>query len=330
MEYAVVRVVHNSNGYVKPSGGKLGRRTESSYARESGFGHEEWNFNKALLIDGRVHGYHYYNPAQAKREQPYTLFFVTYTNRCWHLVGAYRDAKYTAKGAPPSSSVNGKKLAHLRSLGTELGESWAELSDKQILMKLRDSESMRWSVRPQDIVVAPTEVAIPIGLKFDKEFRKNFHESSATLISSFDARRLMSLIGTQHPEDVITDLGGALTDPDLGGVEGTRKLVLHLKRERNRRLVEEKKAEVFRQTGRLACEVCTFDFSAFYGSHGQDFCEVHHLKRLADIEGRTVLTKLKDLAIVCSNCHRMLHKGTPMLTLQKLMAKIPKKTMALH
>jgi predicted HNH restriction endonuclease len=62
--------------------------------------------------------------------------------------------------------------------------------------------------------------------------------------------------------------------------------------------------------GRLRCEVpnCGFDFEATYGQIGKGFIEVHHVRPLSEVDGPTV-TRLEDLAIVCANCHAMIHRG---------------------
>jgi len=106
-------------------------------------------------------------------------------------------------------------------------------------------------------------------------------------------------------------------DRYLSGKEGNPRLVAHLRRERNSKLVKAKKAEVLKRTGRLSCEVCEFDFQQMYGSFGSEFCEVHHLKQLSKSDGE-VKTEMKDLAVVCSNCHRIIHRQNPMITLKKL------------
>lgn len=69
-----------------------------------------------------------------------------------------------------------------------------------------------------------------------------------------------------------------LPDIDLheSAVEGTPRLVAHLRRERSRKLVEAKKAAVLAAGIPLACEACGFDFSRMYGSWGKGFCEIHH------------------------------------------------------
>ncbi|GEM_PF-2166031 len=97
--------------------------------------------------------------------------------------------------------------------------------------------------------------------------------------------------------------------------EGREKLVTHLKRERSPRLVAAKKAAVLAADGKLVCEACTFTFEDKYGELGKNYCEVHHRKPLA--AGHTQQTSLSDLAILCSNCHRMIHRTDPMLSVEE-------------
>jgi predicted HNH restriction endonuclease len=104
---------------------------------------------------------------------------------------------------------------------------------------------------------------------------------------------------------------------DIVGVEGKAKLVTHLRRERNSKLVREKKKKVLKETGCLKCEVCSFDFRLFYGELGEGFAEAHHDVPLsASDQERT--TSLDDLKIVCSNCHRMLHSNVEVLSIAAL------------
>ncbi len=111
----------------------------------------------------------------------------------------------------------------------------------------------------------------------------------------------------------------ALPDIDLpaAGAEGATRLVSHLRRERNRALVDAKKTVTLKAKGRLCCEVCSFDFSATYGALGEGFCEVHHLVPLS-ASSEPVTTTLDDLAVLCSNCHRVIHRSTPMLSVAEL------------
>jgi len=99
--------------------------------------------------------------------------------------------------------------------------------------------------------------------------------------------------------------------------EGQLLTRLHLNRERNRELVERKRQQTLATTGRLACEVCSFDFAQVYGGLGKGFAECHHIVPLSELPG-TRMTPLTDLAIVCANCHRMLHRARPVLTILEL------------
>jgi 5-methylcytosine-specific restriction enzyme A len=88
---------------------------------------------------------------------------------------------------------------------------------------------------------------------------------------------------------------------------------LHRARERNRALIERKKAQVLALHGRLACEVCGFDFAAVYGPLGDGYIECHHAVALHESpEDRK--SRLEDVVLVCANCHRMIHRKRPWLT----------------
>jgi predicted HNH restriction endonuclease len=57
----------------------------------------------------------------------------------------------------------------------------------------------------------------------------------------------------------------------------------------------------------LTCRVCGFNFEKTYGQIGEGFIEVHHIEPLAN-SGEKAINPRKDLVVLCSNCHRMLHR----------------------
>jgi predicted HNH restriction endonuclease len=108
--------------------------------------------------------------------------------------------------------------------------------------------------------------------------------------------------------------------PDLVAVEGGKYLASHLARERSPKLVAAKKAAVLKKTGKLACEACGFVFTDKYGALGENFCEVHHRSGVPKKGKQEV--RLDDLAVLCSNCHRMIHRsGKPMLSVEAFSKK---------
>ena len=70
------------------------------------------------------------------------------------------------------------------------------------------------------------------------------------------------------------------------------------------------------------CAVCSFNFADVYGALGTNYIEVHHLKQLADSGEEYQIDPIKDLRPVCSNCHRMLHKERPPLSIEELQENI--------
>jgi 5-methylcytosine-specific restriction enzyme A len=96
---------------------------------------------------------------------------------------------------------------------------------------------------------------------------------------------------------------------DYSAPEGRLLLRRHLARERSPRLRRRKIESVLKNGGRLACEACGFDFAQQYGERGAGYIECHHVVPLHQAgEGNT---KLSDLALICANCHRMIHRRAP-------------------
>ncbi len=68
------------------------------------------------------------------------------------------------------------------------------------------------------------------------------------------------------------------------------------------------------------CAVCSFEFEKFYGSIGKEFIHVHHVVPLSEVRQEYSLDPVKDLIPVCPNCHAVLHRVRPALTVEQLKA----------
>jgi 5-methylcytosine-specific restriction protein A len=99
--------------------------------------------------------------------------------------------------------------------------------------------------------------------------------------------------------------------------EGRLLTRVHRTRERDRKIISKKKSAVLKSTGKLQCECCAFDFRAFYGDIGEGFVECHHKVPISTLSPGN-LTSLNDLALVCSNCHRMIHRQRPWLSIEQM------------
>ena len=113
-----------------------------------------------------------------------------------------------------------------------------------------------------------------------------------------------------------------LDDEETTFPEGRILYRLHRARERSRALLEKAKMTAVKDGGRLACQACGFDFATTYGSLGTGFIECHHLLPLSQLEGQKH-TRVTDLALVCANCHRMLHRHRPWLSRGELGTLLP-------
>jgi predicted HNH restriction endonuclease len=63
------------------------------------------------------------------------------------------------------------------------------------------------------------------------------------------------------------------------------------------------------------------EYGGAYGARGEGFIECHHTKPVESL-GDDTPTKLSDLALLCSNCHRMIHAKRPWLSLAELSAAL--------
>ena len=97
-----------------------------------------------------------------------------------------------------------------------------------------------------------------------------------------------------------------MTVPDSLSITETRKYIYHRKIERNSTAA--KNSKKFHGT---SCQACEMDFVTRYGDIGEGFIEAHHLKPISSLEeGVPVKYDVaSDFAVLCSNCHRMIHRA---------------------
>ena len=112
-------------------------------------------------------------------------------------------------------------------------------------------------------------------------------------------------------------------------VEGKSRLAIHVRYERNNTLINRIKENALKANPMLNCEVCGFSFYEKYGELGNGFIEAHHKTPLH--ESKETKTTKNDIALICSNCHRMLHKNfvdnkeVSIMTVEELKEVIGKK-----
>lgn len=167
--------------------------------------------------------------------------------------------------------------------------------------------------RLDPIFTASGKKGLSAGAKADEEVWREFgqdgnrcHEVAVAIIASLE-----------EPDDPAPGSNEWLDEGEDEAPEGRLLARKHTYRERNRKLVHRKKQRVLRDRGKLECEVCAFNFVLAYGAHGDGFIECHHTKPVATLRANDK-THLKDLALLCANCHRMIHRGKKWLQINEL------------
>jgi 5-methylcytosine-specific restriction protein A len=210
---------------------------------------------------------------------------------------------YIKKGASPPASSLEALSGLLRRIPIE-----SELADEP---SFRSSGAVGLKLGNFMALYTPGH-GMPHGGSGDAEVWREFAGDETRLSQTAAAISAGIAAGYPSPRDDVDD------DPnDTEAVEGRVLSGEHRWRERNAKLVKRKKAEALKRDGRLTCEACGFDFAATYGERGTGYIECHHTVPLHQLKPGT-RTKLEDLALLCANCHRMVHARKGWLTMPQL------------
>ena len=222
---------------------------------------------------------------------------------------AIGNTVWVLQGAPAG------KRTEYSLLGSYIADSVEELSDEPGSYRITGTNG--------------TDISPPIALNelpWFQALQKSQSNFSLGFNRVSDPTVVGALVALRESDSYSSESTGSLPDLDLdlAVVEGALRLTSHLCRERSRSLVERKKRAVFLAKGNLACEACGFDFLQAYGDWGADFCEVHHKVPLAAADAAAP-TRLEDLAVICSNCHRVIHRVNPMPSVEGLFKHVSRR-----
>jgi hypothetical protein len=66
------------------------------------------------------------------------------------------------------------------------------------------------------------------------------------------------------------------------------------------------------------CQACGIDFGEAYGTLGEGFIHVHHIRELSTLGPRYHIDPVSDMRPICPNCHAMVHLATPAMPVEDL------------
>jgi 5-methylcytosine-specific restriction protein A len=132
---------------------------------------------------------------------------------------------------------------------------------------------------------------------------QTLHSDLQTMVRAY--RALIYRGGIEADAETQADLVEEFGIAQSTSVVETRRYAYHRKVERSRTAT--KKAKEFHGT---RCQACDLSFPERYGDIGEGFIEAHHLKAISTLEeGVSVAYDIAaDFAVLCSNCHRMIHR----------------------
>lgn len=154
-----------------------------------------------------------------------------------------------------------------------------------------------------------------ISVAFGKRYKLSALPDDKTFAS--DMRKMLQLYDKLAAEPALkfsstdAELGKLKDDGELpdGTVDGAKKVIWHKRiesRVRSHKLI----AAVKKSFG-SDCQACGFSFSKKYGPAMDGYIEAHHKTPLSTlpIEGANLKPTAADFMVLCSNCHRAIHKA---------------------
>jgi 5-methylcytosine-specific restriction protein A len=95
------------------------------------------------------------------------------------------------------------------------------------------------------------------------------------------------------------------------GQHSSDDVILERRRLRYHQKVERANLRKVKQALGYTCQACGFAFDRVYGELGRHFIEAHHLTPLHKYteSGAVSLNASRDFAVLCANCHRMVHRN---------------------
>ena len=134
-----------------------------------------------------------------------------------------------------------------------------------------------------------------------------FHQLTNYPLEERHALRLAELWSEACARAIAPFMAEAAEIQPKYGPDGIRRLVTHLRIDRNRRVVRDAKAIWFNNDPDMRCCVCGFSFRETYGDLGNECIHAHHRDPLGH-SSESRVPDPSDFEPVCANCHWMLHR----------------------
>ena len=301
-EYRYHRMTNNENNWHAPHSERLSK--SSDYVGENGFGHEDWNFSKDIWADGKYHLYLRQSPARVDKNSKFNIVLGVRTGFGHLVVGFAENVSYSTSVL--DDTVWRRRANELKQLDDDSGLAgdFRGLSSNEILTKLKSTEPYEVAVEPNNLLILDQPIVIPADIY---EIKSNRYQLIRMNSDEYGGIKAYVLGETSQTTDFVTEFPeGALVER------------LHTYRERNRKLVQLAKDGFIRKHGLLYCEVCSWEPQRELGISElkNRIIEAHHDVPIGSkkYSGKTML---RDLRMLCPNCHRAIHFIRPWMTVDE-------------
>jgi predicted HNH restriction endonuclease len=161
---------------------------------------------------------------------------------------------------------------------------------------------LRLKVKPEDVIILDEPILLPKNIFYSS----NYRIVKPTTISKETYNTIKDFTSTSSYKIDIVEF------PEGREFETTHKV-----KERNSKVANLAKQNYFNKTNSYKCEACGFDFFEVYGDIGKGYIEAHHIKPISNIK-KQIKTTINDFAMLCSNCHKMIHRKRPWISYNEL------------
>ena len=134
-------------------------------------------------------------------------------------------------------------------------------------------------------------------------------EPDAHIICQWTARFSAAIVAILPTEEVVANAESEV----IGYPEGSVIQVRANRYERDRR----NRAAAIAIHG-TACKGCGLEMSARYGSIAVGYVEIHHVTPVSELGAGYVIDPKRDLVPLCPNCHAVVHRQRPPLSVEEL------------
>lgn len=194
------------------------------------------------------------------------------------------------------------------------GRKKAFLKLKSRILDTRDSFKLSELLADDKVLIGKSR----LGRAYEKAiiFYKEYYAASLPNndVLENDLKKLITFYDTYITE---SNLSTYWTDFSKVKKIADAKQILkqHFVSEQNPALIKQARIAALKKFGEIRCEICGFSFFEHYGKKAKDFIEVHNKKPVSKAQDKP---QLKDIALVCSNCHRIIHLYYPGLSWEEI------------